>query len=143
MHTNTRTYTHILHYCHLDDRFIMKHIKSIEISSFEQFAPHYLEHVNKALEEKVEKYYTCRMVPESIFTFVCLRGTSLLNVLIITNMTSFICVQRPLTLAKIVGAYSIGFKNTKTGNSKRLDVVVMENLLYGHAQTNTKVQHNI
>ena len=35
----------------------MKHIKSIEISSFEQFAPRYLEHVNKALEEKVEKYY--------------------------------------------------------------------------------------
>lgn len=31
----------------------MKHIKSIEISSFEQFAPHYFEHVNKALEEKV------------------------------------------------------------------------------------------
>ena len=44
--------------CHnniIDDRFIMKHIKSIEISSFEQFAPRYLEHVNKALEEKVEK----------------------------------------------------------------------------------------
>ena len=43
------THTHTL----ADDRFIMKHIKSIEISSFEQFAPHYLEHVNKALEEKV------------------------------------------------------------------------------------------
>jgi hypothetical protein len=42
-----------LHTHCLDDRFIMKHIKSIEISSFEQFAPHYLEHVNKALEEKV------------------------------------------------------------------------------------------
>lgn len=48
-------------------------------------------------------------------------------------------MQRPLSLAKIVGAYSIGFRNTKTGNSKRLDVLVMENLLYGHAQTNTKV----
>ena len=53
MHTNTYTHTQ----CHnnIDDRFIMKHIKSIEISSFEQFAPRYLEHVNKALEEKVEK----------------------------------------------------------------------------------------
>ena len=35
----------------------MKHIKSIEISSFEQFAPHDLEHVNKALEEKVGELY--------------------------------------------------------------------------------------
>ena len=48
-------------------------------------------------------------------------------------------MQRPLALAKIVGAYSIGFRNTKTGNSKRLDVLVMENLLYGHSQANTKV----
>ena len=51
-------------------------------------------------------------------------------------------IQRPLTLAKIVGAYSIGFKNTKNGNSKRLDVLVMENLLYGHTQTNAKVTRN-
>ena len=40
-------------------------------------------------------------------------------------------LQRPLALAKILGAYSIGFKNSKTGSSKRMDVVVMENLLYG------------
>ena len=37
----------------LDDRFILKQIKSVEISFFEQFAPHYFEHVNRALEEKV------------------------------------------------------------------------------------------
>jgi len=41
-------------------------------------------------------------------------------------------------LAKILGVYSIGYRNTKTGNSKRLDVIVMENLLYGHKST--KVQ---
>ena len=40
-------------------------------------------------------------------------------------------VQRPLLLAKILGIYTVGFKNTKTGNSKRLDVVIMENILYG------------
>ena len=40
-------------------------------------------------------------------------------------------MQRPLLLAKILGIYTVGFKNTKTGNSKRLDVVVMENLLCG------------
>lgn len=40
--------------------------------------------------------------------------------------------------AKILGAYSIGFRNTKTGNSKRLDVLVMENLLYGHNTSKVK-----
>ena len=36
-----------------DDRFILKQIKSVEISSFEQFAPQYFEHVTTAMEEKV------------------------------------------------------------------------------------------
>ena len=36
-----------------DDRFILKQIKSIEISAFEDFAPRYLDYVNKALEETV------------------------------------------------------------------------------------------
>ena len=36
-----------------DDRFIMKQIKSVEISSFEQIAPLYFEHVISALESKV------------------------------------------------------------------------------------------
>ena len=38
-----------------DDRFILKQIKSVEISSFEQFAPQYFEHVNRALEEGVRE----------------------------------------------------------------------------------------
>ena len=42
-------------------------------------------------------------------------------------------------LAKILGAYSIGYRNTKTGNSKRQDVIIMENLLYGHKSA--KVQN--
>ena len=40
-------------FCFLDDRFIMKQIKSVEISSFEQIAPQYFEHVTSALENKV------------------------------------------------------------------------------------------
>ena len=50
--------------------------------------------------------------------------------------------QRPLVLAKILGVYSIGYRNTKTGNSKRLDVIIMENLLYGHNYKSSKV-HNM
>ena len=49
-------------------------------------------------------------------------------------------LQRPLALAKILGAYTIGYRNTRTGNSKRLDVIVMENLLYGRKSSKV-VQH--
>jgi 1-phosphatidylinositol-3-phosphate 5-kinase len=83
----------------IDDRFIMKQIKAVEISSFEQIAPLYFDHITSALESK-----------------------------------------RPLALAKILGAYTIGYRNTRTGNSKRLDVIVMENLLYGRKSSKV-VQH--
>ena len=46
-------------YLFTDDRFIMKQVKSIEISSFEPFALHYLKHVTKALEEKVRGRNAC------------------------------------------------------------------------------------
>ena len=49
-------------------------------------------------------------------------------------------LQRPLALAKILGVYTIGYRNTRTGNSKRLDVIVMENLLYG-MKSSKVVQH--
>lgn len=50
-------------------------------------------------------------------------------------------IQRPLVLAKILGAYSIGFRNTKTGRSKRHHVIIMENLLYGHHCTKVTIGH--
>jgi len=37
----------------VDDRFILKQIKTIELSAFEDFAPRYLDYINKALDEKV------------------------------------------------------------------------------------------
>ena len=40
----------------LDDRFIMKQIKTVEISSFEQIAPLYFDHITTALENKVHMY---------------------------------------------------------------------------------------
>ncbi len=39
-----------------DDRFILKQVKAIEISAFEDFAPRYLDYISKALEEKVRNY---------------------------------------------------------------------------------------
>ncbi|KAI9264771.1 hypothetical protein BY458DRAFT_513934 [Sporodiniella umbellata] len=38
--------------------------------------------------------------------------------------------ELPTALAKIFGFYSIGYKNSNTGKSMRMDVLVMENLFY-------------
>lgn len=38
--------------------------------------------------------------------------------------------ELPTVLAKIFGFYSIGYKNSATGKSMRMDVLVMENLFY-------------
>jgi Phosphatidylinositol-4-phosphate 5-kinase len=38
--------------------------------------------------------------------------------------------QRPTALAKLLGVYRIGFKNSMTNATMRQDVLVMENLFY-------------
>lgn len=38
--------------------------------------------------------------------------------------------ELPTVLAKIFGFYSIGYKNSASGKSMRMDVLVMENLFY-------------
>lgn len=39
--------------------------------------------------------------------------------------------QRPTALAKILGVYRIGYKNSQNNTEKKLDLLVMENLFYG------------
>lgn len=39
--------------------------------------------------------------------------------------------QRPTALAKILGVYRIGYKNSQNNSEKKLDLLVMENLFYG------------
>lgn len=41
------------------------------------------------------------------------------------------CSQRPTALAKILGVYRIGYKNSQNNTEKKLDLLVMENLFYG------------
>lgn len=45
-------------------------------------------------------------------------------------MSQAIFHDLPTLLAKIVGVYRIGFKNSQTGRSLKFDVLVMENLFY-------------
>ena len=39
--------------------------------------------------------------------------------------------QKPTALAKILGVYRIGYKNSQNNTEKKLDLLVMENLFYG------------
>ena len=66
VHVHCTLYTYACCTFSSDDRFIMKQIKSVEISSFEQIAPLYFEHVISALESKVSAtactLYVCTCV---------------------------------------------------------------------------------
>ncbi|XP_037704430.1 1-phosphatidylinositol 3-phosphate 5-kinase isoform X5 [Choloepus didactylus] len=46
-------------------------------------------------------------------------------------ITNAVQQKRPTTLAKILGVYRIGYKNSQNNTEKKLDLLVMENLFYG------------
>ncbi|XP_054915825.1 1-phosphatidylinositol 3-phosphate 5-kinase isoform X5 [Poeciliopsis prolifica] len=48
-----------------------------------------------------------------------------------TYITGAVQQKRPTALAKILGVYRIGYKNSQNNAEKKLDLLVMENLFYG------------
>ncbi|XP_072434903.1 1-phosphatidylinositol 3-phosphate 5-kinase isoform X1 [Chiloscyllium punctatum] len=48
-----------------------------------------------------------------------------------TYITTAVQQKRPTALAKILGVYRIGYKNSQNNTEKKLDLLVMENLFYG------------
>ncbi|XP_056611388.1 1-phosphatidylinositol 3-phosphate 5-kinase isoform X3 [Triplophysa dalaica] len=48
-----------------------------------------------------------------------------------TYITGAVQHKRPTALAKILGVYRIGYKNSQNNTEKKLDLLVMENLFYG------------
>ncbi|XP_061579181.1 1-phosphatidylinositol 3-phosphate 5-kinase isoform X3 [Cololabis saira] len=48
-----------------------------------------------------------------------------------TYITGGVQQKRPTALAKILGVYRIGYKNSQNNTEKKLDLLVMENLFYG------------
>ena len=40
------------------------------------------------------------------------------------------CLQKPTVLAKIVGVYRIGYRNSQTNTARKQDLLVIENLFY-------------
>lgn len=47
--------------------------------------------------------------------------------------------QRPTALAKILGVYRIGYKNSQNNTEKKLDLLVMENLFYGRKMAQVRL----
>ncbi|XP_063788779.1 1-phosphatidylinositol 3-phosphate 5-kinase isoform X2 [Pseudophryne corroboree] len=52
-----------------------------------------------------------------------------------TYITNAVQMKRPTALAKILGVYRIGYKNSQNNTEKKLDLLVMENLFYGRKMT--------
>ncbi|XP_005999773.1 1-phosphatidylinositol 3-phosphate 5-kinase [Latimeria chalumnae] len=52
-----------------------------------------------------------------------------------TYITTAVQLKRPTALAKILGVYRIGYKNSQNNTEKKLDLLVMENLFYGRKMT--------
>lgn len=50
-------------------------------------------------------------------------------------MTTSFQEKRPTVLAKIVGVFRIGFKNSVTTSAQKMDILIMENLFYGKTIT--------
>lgn len=48
-------------------------------------------------------------------------------------MTTAFQEKRPTVLAKIVGVFRIGFKNSVTTSASKMDILIMENLFYGRS----------
>ncbi|XP_074857435.1 1-phosphatidylinositol 3-phosphate 5-kinase isoform X2 [Carettochelys insculpta] len=48
-----------------------------------------------------------------------------------TYITNAVQQKKPTALAKILGVYRIGYKNSQNNTEKKLDLLVMENLFYG------------
>ncbi|XP_028292935.1 1-phosphatidylinositol 3-phosphate 5-kinase isoform X2 [Gouania willdenowi] len=48
-----------------------------------------------------------------------------------TYISGAVQQKRPTALAKILGVYRIGYKNSQNNTEKKLDLLVMENLFYG------------
>ncbi len=40
------------------------------------------------------------------------------------------CLQKPTVLAKILGVYRIGYRNSQTNTALKQDLLVIENLFY-------------
>lgn len=51
----------------------------------------------------------------------------------------FFLDQRPTALAKILGVYRIGYKNSQNNTEKKLDLLVMENLFYGRKMAQVRI----
>ncbi|KAG7251994.1 hypothetical protein CRUP_003528, partial [Coryphaenoides rupestris] len=59
-----------------------------------------------------------------------------------TYITGAVQQKRPTALAKILGIYRIGYKNSQNNTEKKLDLLVMENLFYGRKMAQVKPSEN-
>uniref|UniRef100_A0A0E0LQD7 1-phosphatidylinositol-3-phosphate 5-kinase n=1 Tax=Oryza punctata TaxID=4537 RepID=A0A0E0LQD7_ORYPU len=100
----------------VDDRFIIKQIKKTEFESFIKFAPDYFKHVYHSLDTGSQ---TCLAKILGIY-----------QVLYIDNWSLFQYIPDFMVLFLQVASSQV--KQTRHGKEIKIDLLVMENLLFGH-----------
>lgn len=114
-----------------DERFILKQMNQSEARSMLDFMPQYFKYMHQTAADNS---------PTVRGPFGGLAHSSSLLGLITPSPNSHTLAPTQLSLiqprmqmlAKIVGVYHIGFRNTVTGRTMKQDVLVMENLFYQH-----------
>lgn len=94
----------------------------LEVQSFLDFAPNYFTYISGAVQQKVS---------DTLLDFYFGRVGRKRN--------NHMCPQRPTALAKILGVYRIGYKNSQNNTEKKLDLLVMENLFYGRKMAQVRL----
>jgi 1-phosphatidylinositol-3-phosphate 5-kinase len=101
----------------MDDRFIIKQIKKTEFESFITFAPEYFKHVYHSLDTGSQ---TCLAKILGIYQVVYIDSLCLIY--------SFFC----FCVSSCSVTCSFQVKQTRHGKEVKIDLLVMENLLFGH-----------
>ena len=122
-----------------------------EVQSFVEFAPHYFQYITKAHNEQVRVracvyvcvcVYQCACVSVRVSVCACIpnrNSTQRAYILKLSDLKNkrwspaaclILFLQKPTVLAKIVGVYRIGYRNSQTNTALKQDLLVIENLFY-------------
>lgn len=100
----------------------------LEVQSFLDFAPNYFTYITGAVQQKVHANESWCPEKKSFQTWVT-----------VFRNNHLFAPQRPTALAKILGVYRIGYKNSQNNTEKKLDLLVMENLFYGRKMAQVRL----
>lgn len=118
-------------------------------ASLKKMATLYSIHVWK-MSAVVFSLGLCQSVSFSPLCYGCAQAAFLLSLSVTrsyarspnanSSAAFFLALQNPTALAKILGVFRIGFRNTRTNSALKQDLLVMENLFYNRKISQVQLQ---